>query len=103
MKKSVEMFQALHPDPTKNGTRVTKATYDAYRVALLQVIPFDEKGIAFGDLPKAVAGLVSAEISANTSPGWWSTTVKLDLEARGLIERVPAKGRQHLRRIKKEK
>lgn len=94
-----EMFEALHPDPEKQGTRVTKSTYDAYRDALLKVIPDTEEGIEFGALRNAVRPHLSAELIDRTSPGWWTTTVKLDLEARGLIERIPTNGKQRLRRI----
>ena len=93
------MMQALHPDPTKQGTRVTKATYEAYREALLEVIPADPEGIQFMELSKAVEPRVSADITANTSVGWWTTTVKLDLEARGMVERVPGEKPQRVRRI----
>ena len=95
-----EMFEALHPDPSKNGTRVTKATYEAYRKALLEVIPTAEDGIFFGELSKAVAPHLTQALLDNTSPGWWVTTVKLDLEARGIIERVPGKGKQRVRLTK---
>ena len=94
-----EMFQALHPDPNKQGARVTKATFDIYREALLQLIPADEEGIALQTLFEDVVPLVPPEIAANTSPGWWTMTVKLDLEARGVIERVPGKGRQRVRKL----
>jgi hypothetical protein len=94
-----EMFQALHPDPAKNGTRVTKSTYEAYRTALLATIPTAAEGIAFADLSQAVTPHLSPEVLSSTSAGWWVTTVKLDLEARGLIERVPGAGKQRLRRI----
>ena len=96
-----EMFQALHPDPTKNGTRVTKANYDAYRAALLKVIPNSKEGIYFADLSKAAEAHISQEMLNNTSPGWWTTTVKLDLEARGLIERIEGKGKQRVRLVKR--
>ena len=95
-----EMFKALHPDPTKQGARVTKRYYEAYRTALLKVIPDKADGIFFSDLPKAVEPYIPAEIAENTSAGWWATTVKLDLEARGLIERIAGKGKQRLRRVK---
>ncbi len=94
-----EMFEALHPDPTKNGTRVTKAYYDAYREALLQVIPNTAEGVPFSSLSKAVQPHVPADILAQTSPGWWVTTVKLDLEARKTIERLKIKGRQNVRLV----
>lgn len=94
-----EMFQALHPDPNKQGARVTKATFDAYREALLKLIPADEEGVELQSLFNEVAPLVPADIVENTSPGWWTMTVKLDLEARGVIERVPGPGRQRVRRV----
>lgn len=94
-----EMIEALHPDPTKNGTRVTKTTYEAYREALLKVIPRSEEGIPFMELSQAVQPHLTPELLEKTSPGWWTTTVKLDLEARGMIERVPGKGRQHVRKV----
>jgi hypothetical protein len=94
-----EMMEALHPDPSKKGTRVTKATYLIYKTALLTVIPDTEEGIYFSDLPKAIEPYLPADIIRDTSPGWWTTTVKLDLEARGLIERVPGKGKQRLRKV----
>ena len=102
MTNQTEMMQALHPDPDKQGTRVTKATYDQYREALLKVIPPTKTGILFAELSQAVEPHLTAELLSNTSPGWWVTTVKLDLEARGLIERVPGKGKQRLRLTPKE-
>lgn len=93
-----EMMVALHPDPAKQGTRVTKATYDSYRAALLKVIPADTDGVSFTALPELILPHLPAGLSESTSPGWWTTTVKLDLEARGLIERVPGSKPQKLRR-----
>lgn len=94
-----EMFEGLHPDPEKQGTRMTKATYDAYKAALLKVIPATEEGIEYGSLSKAVVPHLTEELVENTSQGWWVTSVKLDLEARGMIERVPGKGRQRVRKM----
>lgn len=98
-KDKVEMFDALHPDPEKQGTRVTKSTYEAYKAALLEIIPPTDEGIEYGALSKAVVPHLSSELVENTSQGWWVTSVKLDLEARGMIERVPTKGKQRVRRI----
>ncbi|MGB1253707.1 MAG: DUF6958 family protein [Candidatus Promineifilaceae bacterium] len=99
MRNKNEMFEALHPNPSKKGTRVTKRYYEAYRAALLEVIPSSEEGVFFSDLPKAVDPHIAADIAENTSTGWWTTTVKLDLEARGLIERIAGKGKQRVRRV----
>ncbi len=76
---------------------MTKATYEAYRAALLQVIPAAEAGIPFADLSQAVTPHLAQELLDTTSPGWWVTTVKLDLEARGVIERIPGAGKQRVR------
>ncbi len=95
---SEDMIETLHPDPAKQGARVTKATYEVYRDALLRVIPDSAEGVEFVSLSSAVAEKIPAEVRDSTSPGWWTTTVKLDLEARGMIERLPGNGRQRVRR-----
>ena len=46
----------------------------------------------------AVEPLLPAEVYAGASVSWYLTTVKLDLEARRLIERVPGVSLQHMRR-----
>ena len=51
--------------------------------------------LPFGDLPAAVTTRLPADFDG--SIGWYTTTVKLDLEARGLIERVRGQTPQHLR------
>ena len=100
-KEKVEMFEALHPDPTKQGTRVTKEYYDVYKEALLKIIPTkdeSEEGIEFVALSKDVVAYLPEGITDKTSVGWWTTVLKLDLEARGVIERLPTKGRQRVRK-----
>jgi len=96
-----EMLEALHPDPTKQGTRVTKEYYDLYREALLKIIPTakeSEEGIEFKALSKEVVPHLPKDLIEKTSVGWWTTVLKLDLEARGIIERLPTKGRQRVRK-----
>lgn len=92
------MVEALNPDPAKAPTRVRKAAYDAYRKALLAEIPRSKAGIEFRALPDLVHARVPERIASTTRPMWWTTTVKLDLEARGLVERVPGASPQRLRR-----
>lgn len=81
------------------GTRIARATYDAFRAALLEAIPRDPAGVAFRELPRRVAPLIPAAMKPRKgSVSWYVTVVKLDLEARGLIERVPRARPQRLRR-----
>ena len=93
-----EMVDALHPEG-KSPTRVNKADYDAYRHALLRVIPRDEHGVRFMHLPELVEEVLDEAVLERSKPMWWVTTVKLDLEARGLIERVPSAKPQRVRRV----
>lgn len=94
-----EMVEALHPDPAKAGTRVNRAQYEAYRAALERVIPSDDEGVAYAELATLVDPMIADEHrSASGGCGWWVTTVKLDLEARGVIERVPGVRPQRVRR-----
>lgn len=95
----MDTVEALNPQPNKHPTRVNKANYDAYRRALLSVIPRKKDGVEFRALADLVAPKLAKDIAKATKPMWWVTTVKLDLEARGLIERVPGSNPQRLRKI----
>lgn len=90
-----ERILTLHPEG-KSGVNISRAKYDVIRVAILSAI--DARGeIAFGDLAAAVAAGLAEPFAG--SIGWYVTTVKLDLEARQEIERVPGRGPQRLRRV----
>ncbi len=81
------------------GKRISRAMYDATRDAILGVLPGRGDGMPFTDLMKKVERRVPRDLFAGASVGWYTTTVKLDLEARGLIERVPGAHPQRLRRV----
>ena len=79
--------QTLSPIIGSGGTRISKTKYDAYKKAILKVVPKSNDGIAFKELPKAVKRQLPKSIEGSVN--WYTVCVKLDLEARGLIERVP--------------
>jgi hypothetical protein len=79
-----EKIMTLHPEG-KQGTNIDKAKYDQVRAAILMVLSEREE-MTFNDLNEAVGQLLGDSFEG--SIGWYFTTVKLDLEARGLIERV---------------
>ena len=95
-----EKVELLHPDPDKEGGRCDAARYRAMKRALLQVIPRRGEGVAFGDLSELVRPRLPEDVFEGASVTWHVTSVKLDLEARGLIERVPGVRPQHLRRAR---
>lgn len=87
---------ALHPEG-KQPTRIDRDKYEDMRRAMLAVIrEAGREGAGFSELPDAVLNQLDPEIFEGASVMWYVTTVKLDLEARGLIERVPGRGRQRL-------
>ena len=93
---------ARSPVKGKKSRRVGAEKYEAMCKALLKAIPRAKAGVRFMDLFDTIGGL----LSRSWPPGGGSlssylTTVKLDLEARGLIERVPHSVPQRLRRTAK--
>ena len=92
-------FQTIHPEAGKQGTNIDAAKYEAMKAALLTVVPADDAGFPFQDLADAVRPHLPDELFANASVNWYVVTVKLDLEARGLIERVHGARPQCLRRV----
>ena len=88
-----DRIMTLHP-AGKTGVNIERAKYDAVRQAILDSV--GEQGeIAFGKLPDAVAARLPADFDG--SVGWYVTTVKLDLEARGILERIPNQSPQVVR------
>lgn len=98
MAATAQTFQTIHPEAGTQGTRVDAAKYEAMKAAMLAVVPAAADGSPFQDLVDAVRPRLPAELFANASVSWYVTTIKLDLEARGLIERVPGARPQHVRR-----
>jgi hypothetical protein len=99
--RAEERVQCLTPTPGKQGTRILKWKYDRVRVAILEVVPKDETGVSFNQLASLLKErMTEADIKRLGSLGWYTTTVKLDLEVRGEIERVPGSKPQRLRRVR---
>ncbi|MDJ0953225.1 MAG: hypothetical protein QNJ81_06060 [Acidimicrobiia bacterium] len=91
-----ERVLALNPKEGAQGTNILRSMYDPVKAAILAAI--GEHGeLAFSDLRAEVEARTPASMWESASVGWYTTTVKLDLEARGLIERVPRSSPQLLR------
>jgi uncharacterized protein YcnI len=83
---SEEKILTLHPQG-KNGVNISKAKYDQVRQVVLRVIS-ERQGITFTEMFD-IANEILKQENFDGKPGWYVTTVKLDLEARGLLQRVP--------------
>ncbi|MBN1305870.1 MAG: hypothetical protein JXA13_15645 [Anaerolineales bacterium] len=83
----------LHPRG-KAGSNIDKVKYEKVRAVILEVL--QECGaITLKDLLLAVDEKLSGNFDG--SIGWYTTTIKLDLEARGEIECVPGSKPQTVR------
>lgn len=79
-----ERIQTLHP-AGKQGVNISKEKYETMKAAIIQVL--QEQGeMTFYGLNDEVGRLLEGIFEG--SIGWYYTSVKLDLEARGVIERL---------------
>ena len=87
------MIRTLHPEK-KQGVNISKEKYEIIRDAILSAL-HRQKEISFMNLSRAVEKEMNGNFEGSVT--WYVTTVKLDLEARGLIKRVPNSRPQLLR------
>ena len=80
-----DMIRTLHPEK-KQGVRISKEKYEIIRKAILATLR-KQKEMTFMNLSRAVAKEVDSTFDGSVN--WYVTTVKLDLEARGEVKRVP--------------
>lgn len=79
-----DMIRTLHPEK-KQGVNISKTKYEIIRKAILSTL-HSEKEMTFMNLSRAVEKEVNGNFEGSVT--WYVTTVKLDLEARGVVKRV---------------
>ena len=89
-----ETIMTLHPEAGKSGVNISKQKYEVMRDTIVDIIALSGE-FNFSRLPDAVSRRLNGRFDG--SLGWYITTVKLDLEARGVIERIPRSRPQRLR------
>ena len=82
-----EKILTKHPDQGKNGKRISKEKYNAIKKAILSLLRGKELTHTelFDKLDLKLEGKFDGNI------GWFGETVKLDLEARKIIERTSSR------------
>jgi len=80
-----DTIRTLHPQK-KQGVNISKEKYEIICEAILSVLQ-EHKEITFMKLSRAVEKEMNGKFEGSVM--WYVTTVKLDLEARGKIKRVP--------------
>ncbi len=86
-------IMTLHPEEGKQGVNIARKKYDMVRAAILNAL--DRSELTFSELTRHVENQLGKTFDGSIP--WYVTTVKLDLEARGEIERVPRSRPQRLR------
>jgi hypothetical protein len=83
---SAELFVTVQLESAKQGVRIDPAKYEAVRAAILDNLR--EYGpMTFTQLGALVEEQLSATFTGSVT--WYYTAVKLDMEARDEIRRVP--------------
>jgi hypothetical protein len=80
-----DMIKTLHPEK-KQGVNISRDKYDIIRRNIMSILRAN-KEMPFMKLSRAVEKEVRGKFDGSVT--WYVTTVKLDLEARGEIKRVP--------------
>ncbi|HUW10883.1 MAG TPA: DinB family protein [Anaerolineae bacterium] len=91
-----ERILTRHPEDGKSGGNIDRHKYEVMREAILGAIQAHGE-ISFKDLIAEVGRRLEGRFDGSIS--WYLTTIKLDLEARGVIERIPRRKPQHLRMV----
>jgi hypothetical protein len=91
-----DRIRTLHPEK-KQGVSISREKYEIIRKAILSTLRA-RKEITFMNLSRAVEKEVNGNFEGSVN--WYVTTVKLDMEARGEIKRVP-KSRPQLVKLAK--
>ena len=86
------------PTPGKQPNSIDRWKSDLVHSAILAAVPSSEQGIESRELPALVEQqLDPGENEKLDSVFWYTTTVKLDMEVKREIERVPGSKPQRLR------
>ena len=91
-----DTVRTLHPEK-KHGVNISKEKYEIIRKAILSTLRA-HKEITFKNLSRAVEKEVNGNFEGSVT--WYVTTVKLDMEARGEIKRVPKSRPQLVKLVK---
>lgn len=91
--RAEERILTRHPQG-KAGVNISRHKYEVMKNSILESL--EGKGeVALQEIHDEVKRRLAGRFEGSIS--WYFTTVKLDLEARGIIERVPGRRPQHIR------
>lgn len=86
-----ETIQTLHPDPGKTNKKITVLKYELIKAELLLIL--SKNALTHTELMEELYQRVKDTFEGGVQ--WYGETVKLDLEARNLIERTNSKPQKY--------
>lgn len=98
--KTDEKVVCENPVREKKPIRIDRWKYDAVRKAILSSLSRKGEGTLFSELASHVKSRLTHDVRDRIgSVEWYTTTVKLDMEAKGEIRRVRGMHPQRLLRV----
>lgn len=98
--KSIDKVLCENPVREKKPIRIDRWKYDAVRKAILSSLSRKGDGVLFSELASHVKSRLTNDVRERIgSVAWYTTTVKLDMEAKGEIKRVKGTHPQRLLRV----
>jgi hypothetical protein len=80
-----DRIMVKNPNTGRDDTTIAREMYEPVRQAILEALA--KREVPFSELRTEVSDRTPKTLWENASIGWYTTTVKLDIEARGLISR----------------
>lgn len=80
-------IQTLHPHPDKTNKKIVLHKYEVIKENILEILGYLEP--THTELMEELYSRVKDSFEGGVQ--WYGETVKLDLEARGIVERTPTK------------
>jgi hypothetical protein len=81
-----EKFMTLNPDKNKSGVNIDKEKYDIIKQAIRQVFK-ERKDVSYSTLTNLIKARLADSFTGSIR--WYVEVVKLDMEARKMIVRIP--------------
>lgn len=91
-----ERIETLHPQG-KKGVHISLRKYEAIRRRIIEALQA-KGGLTFSVLVKEIEGKLAGSFEGNIP--WYAESVKLDLEARGIIVRIRVGRSENLHLVK---
>ncbi len=81
-----EKIMTLHPEG-KAGVNILKRRYDQIKEAIMMILAENGGELSFQELSEIAVDILTDKFDGKVL--WYVVSVKLDLEARGVIKRIP--------------